>query len=351
VRERLLAAIVARLEAGRPDAIVADEARAELDELLGVLAVPDGLDAGVAYMAGGFHLARAELLGADGEQDWQTAAVLLMPVLLSHPDALPEEVRRWLEPAWQAYEQAGDTPAQALGRALAEVTWLLVQRLGRRSEDDRDGLVAGLAEHAVRLLPAGHEARPAALCALGYALMLGGDPATPAAREERLDRMATVFREAFDALPSGVDPYARCAYGLASALAMKAESAGDRPMMAEAARLFRIAAAPESGGDPDLIRNAEEAARAAEAWGRPGGLLGQMHQALDRLDEADRQFDELRSGVGALSSIAHWPSSTRRAGTSTRSAARSASCSPIWNAGTGSPARAGHRARTSSRSG
>ncbi|TWF75652.1 CHAT domain-containing protein [Pseudonocardia hierapolitana] len=297
MRERLLAAIVARLEAGGPDAVLAEEARAELDELLGVLAVPDGLDAGVAYVAGGFHLARAELLGAGAEQDWQTAAVLLLPVLLSHPDALPEEVRHWLEPAREACEQAGDAPAQVLGRALADVTWLLVQRLARRSEDDRDGLVAGLAEQAVRLLPAGHEARPAALCALGYALMGGADLLVAGAREERLDRMATVFREGLDALASGVEPYARCAYGLASVLAMKAEPAGDRPMMAEAERLFRIAAAPESGGDPDLIRNAAEAARAAEAWGRPGGMLGHMHQVLAQLEETDRQLDGLRAGL------------------------------------------------------
>jgi DNA topoisomerase IA len=35
VRERLLAAVAARLEAGDPEAILAEDARAELDQLLG----------------------------------------------------------------------------------------------------------------------------------------------------------------------------------------------------------------------------------------------------------------------------------------------------------------------------
>ncbi|GAA1256571.1 CHAT domain-containing protein [Pseudonocardia aurantiaca] len=297
MRDRLLAAVAARLEAGDPEAILAEDTRAELDQLLGFLAIPGDLDVHVAYLVGGSHVARGELLGAEGEQDWLIAAVLLLPVLLSNADALPEEVRLWLEPVREALVQAGDTPAQAMGRAVTDVVWLLLERLARRDETDRDGLVAGLAELAVSLLPAGHEARPAALCAQGYALMRAEELAGTDAPEDRVDQIVRVFREAFDGISASDQHYARCALGLATVLVMKAERVGDRPLMAEAARLFRTAADPESGGDPGLIQSAEEAARRAEAWARPSGMLGQMWQALDRLDELGRQFDDLRSGL------------------------------------------------------
>ncbi|WP_433274663.1 CHAT domain-containing protein [Pseudonocardia xinjiangensis] len=296
MRDRLLAAVAARLEAGDPEAILAEDTRADLDQLLGFLAIPGDLDVQVAYLVGVCHVARGELLGAEGKQDWLTAAVLLLPVLLSNPDALPEGVRLWLEPVREALVQAGDTPAQVMGRAVTDVVWLLVERLGRRGEKDRDGLVAGLAELAVSLLPAGHEARPAGLCAQGYALMHAEELAGMDPPEERVDELITVFREAFDVVSAGGQHYARCAAGLAIALVVKAERAGDRPLMAEAARLFRTAADPTSGGDPGLIRSAEEGARRAEAWA-PGGMLGQMWQALDRLDELGRNVGDVRSGL------------------------------------------------------
>ncbi|WP_433555831.1 CHAT domain-containing protein [Pseudonocardia xinjiangensis] len=294
MRDRLLAAVAARLEAGDPEAILAEDTRADLDQLLGFLAIPGDLDVQVAYLVGVCHVARGELLGAEGKQDWLTAAILLLPVQLSNPDALPEQVRLWLEPVREAFVQAGDTPAQVMGRAVTDVVWLLVERLGRRGENDRDGLVAGLAELAVSLLPAGHEARPAGLCAQGYALMSVEELAD--APEERVGQLVRVFREALDVLSAGDRHYARCALGLAAVLFVKAERIGDRPLMAEAARLFRTAADPESGGHPGLIRSAEEGARHAEAWA-PGGMLGQLWQGLDRLDEFGRYLDDVRSGL------------------------------------------------------
>ena len=225
VRDRLLAAVAARLEAGDPEAILAEDTRADLDQLLGFLAIPGDLDVQVAYLVGVCHVARGELLGAEGKQDWSIAAVLLLPVLLSNPDALPEGVRLWLEPVREALVH-GDTPAQVMGRAVINVVWLLVERLGRRGENDRDGLVAGLAELAVSLLPAGHEARPASLCAQGFALMRAEELAAMDAPEERVDELIRVFREALDVVSAGGPHYARCASGLAIALVVKANGPG-----------------------------------------------------------------------------------------------------------------------------
>jgi hypothetical protein len=76
---------------------------------------------------------------------------------------------------------------------------------------------------------------------------------------------------------------------------MKAERAGDKQLMAEAARMFRIAADPASGGDPQLVQGAAESAREAEVWARPDGLLGQMWQTLDQMEELGRTLVDRRA--------------------------------------------------------
>jgi CHAT domain-containing protein len=295
VRERLLAAVQARIETGQLGPMLAEEAEAEVDQLLGLLAVPGGLDAQVAYAVGMFYLVRGHLRDADGEQDRLVGAIMLLPLLWSQPDALPEPVRSLLGSARETSEQLGDTPEQAMGRAFTDVAWLLLQRLVRLGEPDRDGLLAGLTELAAGMLPPGHEVRPWALCAHGYALLKAEQPADPNDRAALVDRLIVTFREAFQHMPAGDQHYARCACGLAAALVVKAERTNDRSMMAEAAGLFRIAADPASGGDEDLVRTAAEGARQAELRARPGGVLGLQYQILDQLEALRARLDESRA--------------------------------------------------------
>lgn len=290
--------------------MLGEEAEAEVDQLLGLLAVPGGLDAQVAHMVGVFYLVRGQLRETGAEQDLLVAAIMLLPLLWSQPAALSELIRSWLEPAREASERLGDTPEQAMGRAFTDVAWLLLQRLARLGVPDRDGLLAGLTQLAAGMLPPGHEVRRWALCAHGYALLAAEEPADPNDQAARVDRLIVTFREAFAQMPAGDPHYARCASGLASVLLLKADRSDDRSMMAEAAGLFRIAADPASGGDPGLVDTAERLARQAELRARPGGMLGQQYQMLDQLDAFRQRFDEFRARLAEERARLDAPSET-----------------------------------------
>ncbi|HEY4008270.1 MAG TPA: hypothetical protein VGM60_24235 [Pseudonocardia sp.] len=177
--------------------MLSEAAQSEVDQLLEHAVIPRDLDAEIVYAVGTFYLVRSELRSdTEREQDRLVAAVLLAPLAVSRPHDLPETLLGWMEPVLQAYTQAGDTLAQIIGRSLVLAACMVLQQ--RLGEPDRHGLLAELTDQAVTLLPPGHETRPLALCAHGYALLLEGDPASIAGNTS--DRAVAVFREAYEQL-------------------------------------------------------------------------------------------------------------------------------------------------------
>ena len=237
VRDQLLDAVRRRISAHDPEAILAQEALAEVDQLLGYLATPEGIDVDVAYPLGLFALLCAELRGEAGTRDRTAALTLLMPIYLAQPDALPDPVRSWIG------EQRGADLAhvpgqQALAAARGDVARLLLSRMARLRNNDGSAAVVGLARQAANglQLPKGHPARAKELKTLGYALLADMQPNPHEADEAALDETITAFRDALDGLRSDDPNYAGCTHGLQMALSAKAERIGDdtvRPQLAE----------------------------------------------------------------------------------------------------------------------
>jgi hypothetical protein len=144
VRDQLLAAVRGRIETGDPQEILAPDAQAEADQLLGFLAVSDGIDAEVAYALGLLHLLRGESRGDAGQQDLLVALFLLLPIYLTQPDALPDPVRSWIGGLDGVADLAAVPLEQALAVALVEVGNLLLQRLVRLGEFGNGAAVVGV---------------------------------------------------------------------------------------------------------------------------------------------------------------------------------------------------------------
>ncbi len=285
VRDQLLAAVRGRIETGDPQVILAPDANAEADHLLGFLPVSEGIDAEVAYALGLFHLVRGESRDDAGQHDLLVALILLLPIYLTQPDALPDSVRSWIGGRDGVADLAGMPPEQALFVALVGVGNLVLQRLPLLGEHGNGAAVIGLARRAVGGLPKDHETRALALCNLGYALLVA-DPrsAEVEARAQApvVEEMVAVFREAFGQTPAHDPNYARCAYGLALALRAKADLDADHSLLLEAVGLFRTAANSDTSDGKELARQAE--AQLAEARARP---LPLAQQAEVQLAEAE----------------------------------------------------------------
>lgn len=294
VREQLLAAVRGRIGTGDPSEILAEDAVAEADRLLGFLAIPEGVDAEVMHAVGLFHLSRAKLRSDAGQQDQTLALILLLPIFLSQPDALPDPVRSWISQVGGA-DLAGAAREPALAEALGQVAGLLLQRLDRLGERDSGAAVVGLARQVVDRLPEGHPARARELYNLGYALMMadhrpGANDAEAGAEVAVVDETVAVFREAFEATPSNDQNHARCAYGLAQALWAKAESSEDNSPLIEAIGLLSTAVHPDTGNSTELSQLGEARAQLGEA-------LARVERALRRTPW--ESFDDLFSQPGA----------------------------------------------------
>jgi hypothetical protein len=270
VREQLLTAVRGRVDAavssGDATTLLAEEAADEADRLLGLLARADDLDIEVAYVAGIFHLLRADGRGEQGQDDQNTAAILLAPIYLTHPDLLPEPVRSWLAAAYQAAEPAGAPPQHALAEAHNNLGMLLLGRLIRLGERHSGVAAVGLLRLAADVLPTEHPSRALALCNLGYARMLveSADGEVPAA----IDDIVAVLREAFRLTPQGDPNRARCANGLALAVRAKAAASEDVPLLIEAIDLFRTAVDAATGAEPNLPQMLTDLAASLLAWWR-----------------------------------------------------------------------------------
>ncbi len=226
VREQLLADVRRRIGSNDPQEIMAKDALAEIDQLLGYLAVPEGMDTEVAYVLGLFALLRAELQSDAGERDRAASLTLLWPIFLSEPEALPDPVRSWIS------EQRGADLAQvpreqALAAALGDVAKLLLSRMARHRTNEGSAAVLGLARQAANGLPTGHPARAGALCTLGYTLLADLPPNMREADEAVVDEMITAFRDALDGLPPEDPNYLGCNTGLLLAMSAKAELTGN----------------------------------------------------------------------------------------------------------------------------
>jgi tetratricopeptide (TPR) repeat protein len=276
--------------------------------LLGFLAVSDGIDAEVAYALGLLHLLRGESRGDAGQQDLLVALILLLPIYLTQPDALPDPVRSWIGGLDGVAALAAVPLEQALAVALVEVGNLLLQRLVRLGEFGNGAAVVGVVRRAVGGLPEGHEARALALCNLGYALLVA-DPRSAevegGARASVVDETVAVFREAFGQTPPTDPNYARCAYGLAVALRVKADLAQDHSLLVEAVGLFRATINSDTSDDKELARQAE--VQLAELKARPRPLVQQAEVCLaevevwladPRLDSEERaKLEEARAAL------------------------------------------------------
>ncbi|MEV0197347.1 CHAT domain-containing protein [Nonomuraea sp. NPDC050691] len=248
MRDHLLSALRARLasvtDARDAAAVLGPEALDEAERLLEFLATPEGADQEVLYAAGLVHWLRAAALpGVPGQEAWGRAAVLLTPLYLVRPDALPGQVRASFTDVFGPDEPVGEERAHALAEALSNLAMFLLDRF-TRFERRLDGETAvTLLRRAAHDLPPDHPSLATVLSNLGYALLLTdalapeeGSPEPP-----NLDEAVAVFRQSFQDTPLEHGNHARCANGLALALRTKAVASRDTAMLAEAVDLFRIA--------------------------------------------------------------------------------------------------------------
>ncbi|GDY32061.1 CHAT domain-containing protein [Gandjariella thermophila] len=287
------------LGTGEPAEVLAGEAAEQADQLLGFLAREDDLDAEVAYVAGIFHLLRAEFRGEDGQEDRTTAAILLVPLHLTVPDALPDPVRSWLDAARQAAEPEGTPPEQALAEARNNLGMLLLGRLVRLGERHSGAAAVGLLRQAAEGFPEDHPSHALALCNLGYARMLtesegGSVPAD-------IDGIVGVLREAFRLTPEDNPNYARCANGLALAVGAQAAARQDVPLLTESIGLFRTAVGAATDADGNLPQMLTDLASALLLWwrnapdadpGAPDEAIAALTRALALTPRGTPEFDQ-----------------------------------------------------------
>ncbi|TNC26421.1 CHAT domain-containing protein [Amycolatopsis alkalitolerans] len=251
MRDELLAAVRRRIEAvdrsGDPAGILTDEALAEADRLLGFLAATPDLDSEIAHTAGLFHLLRAAARGE--EADETMASVLLVPVYLTAPASLPDQVRSAI-----AEMTAQSSPEELVAEARNNLAMLLLQRRVRLGEDHGLAPAENLLRMAVEALPPENPSRALALCNLGYARLLS-DP-------EDVGEIIALFRAALPQMPDGDPNRARCANGLALALRAK----GGIPLLIEAIGLFRTAVNSTTDDDENLPNMLACLAESLLAW-------------------------------------------------------------------------------------
>ncbi|WP_030915708.1 CHAT domain-containing protein [Streptosporangium amethystogenes] len=259
MRDQLLSALRARFASvsGVRDAagVLDPEALAEAERLLEFLATPEGADQEVLYAVGLLHWLRAAVLpGAPGQEAWGRAVVLLTPIYLAGPDALPDQVRASFTEAFGTNEPVGEERAHAFAEALSNLAMFLLERF-TRFQHRLDGETAvGLLRRAAHDLPPDHPSHALVLCNLGYALLLNDSlvPEEESPEPPNIDEAVAVLRQSFQGTPREHRNHARCANGLALAVRAKAIASRDTAMLTEAIDLFRLAVETATGAAENL---------------------------------------------------------------------------------------------------
>ncbi|TMR21986.1 CHAT domain-containing protein [Nonomuraea turkmeniaca] len=260
MRDQLLNALRGRLvtvsSTGDPAGVLDPEALAEAERLLDFLATREGADQDVLHAVGLLHWLRTAVLGAESSQeDRGNAVVLLMPIYLAQPDALPDQVRASFAETLGPDDPVGEERAHAFAEALSNLAMFLLERCTRRQRRvDAEAAVALLRGAAPRL-PAGHPSRAPVLCNLGYALMMN-DALTSSEDDSpeppNIDEALAVLREAFQGTAREHGNHARCANGLALAVRTKALGTRDTALLSESIELFRLAVDTATDMDHNL---------------------------------------------------------------------------------------------------
>ncbi|MFG2072187.1 CHAT domain-containing protein [Nonomuraea maritima] len=250
MRDQLLATLQARLFT--PGGVLEPEALDEVERLLDHLPVPDGADGQVLHTAGLVYWLRATALPAAREEDRERAALLLMPLYLSQPDTLPDEVRSWFD----TLQLVGEELQHAYLETLAEVARFVLRRSADRGRGEAAPWAVALLRMVASKLPVGYPYRLVVLCDLGYALLLGLPAELPGDVPPELDEAVAVLREAFDGMPEDDAHRARCANGLALAVRAKAVATRDPALLSQSAAFSRIAvdaATSQDGNLPQML--------------------------------------------------------------------------------------------------
>ncbi len=258
-RDRLLAAVRERVNwfaaTQDPREILARDAVDEVAALLGAVADP-AADLEVRHAAGLLHWCRYLVLpeGQD-QQDLAMAVRLLHPVYQAYPGSVPEPLQHVL----------GADNAHTGGPG--------------------DDTLAAWHNTAVALLAEAQHS---------------GDPVT-------LDQAVDLFRRAVAAAPEGHPRRAAMLSDLGNGLRLRYECGGDEGVLAEARRVFRLAASCEDAPATIRVRAArgwgacaalaEDWAEAGEAFAVAIGLLPRM--APRRLLRGDREY-----GLSRLAGLA-----------------------------------------------
>ncbi|MGP3962246.1 CHAT domain-containing protein [Nonomuraea sp. 3N208] len=260
MRDQLLTALRARFASvsstGDETGVLDPEALAEAERLLEFLAVPEGVDQEVLYVVGLLHWLRAAVTPEEAgqQEEWGRAVVLLMPLYLDRPDALPDQVRSSFSEALAPDEPVGEERAHASAEALSNLAMFVLERFTRlRRRVDGEAAI-GLLRRAAHPLPPDHPSRATVLSNLGYALMLS-DALTPpdeSPEPPNLDEAVAVFREAFQGTPREHSNHARCANGLAVAVRAKSLGTRDPALLSESVELFRLATDTATSRDQNL---------------------------------------------------------------------------------------------------
>ncbi|MGP4100163.1 CHAT domain-containing protein [Nonomuraea sp. KM90] len=259
MRDQLLTALRARLatvsDTGDAAGALGPEAADEAERLLEFLAIGDGVDQEILYVAGLLHWLRAAAGPEEGRQEaWERTVVLLMPLYLAQPESLPGQVRSSFAEALGPDEPVGEERAHASAEALSNLAMFVLERFTRLRRPGDGEASIGLLRRSASFLPAGHPSRPTVLSNLGYALMLRAAQAPPDDGTEPpdIDEAIAVLREAYRDTPREHPNHARCANGLALAVRARAMASRDLALLAEAVELFRAAVETATDADANL---------------------------------------------------------------------------------------------------
>ncbi|MGI9004436.1 MAG: CHAT domain-containing protein, partial [Pseudonocardia sp.] len=124
MRDHLVDSVYRRVEsftAGETEAVLAPEALAEADQLLGYAGTSDGPDLQVLHAAGMLHLSRWTVLGEEAGASPRLAATLLRPVYLSDESSVSSEIAEALAAERHPPEAGAAGRAYDLGVAVDAV--------------------------------------------------------------------------------------------------------------------------------------------------------------------------------------------------------------------------------------
>jgi hypothetical protein len=241
-RDELLADLRERVVRDGGPTGVTDPAAAEAaEQLLDHVVGPNGLDMEVLHTVGLWSCLRARaLLEPERSDAALRGGVLLAPVFLEHPGALPDALRADL-----VARLGAEDPRDLVPEVVTDVAMVLLDRFQRTGSASAAAAAVSLSRAAAKAAPDAHRSRGPVLCNLGWALLqgelqpaeLGDAPVPPTAADEVVD----VFRSALACTALDHPNFVRCACGLALSLRSRALLTGDPAGHQEAAGLLRTA--------------------------------------------------------------------------------------------------------------